>query len=343
MRFNFNFRTLMMGKIELLPPGEAYIVDTTVEFNNATSEENTPPTQQEIFNSWARFGNNPQEFFPSGTTPTGEAATWTYNSTYNLIQSTVNSATHIGFISNESYDYYTHEVDISSESMDDDMIGIIIAFYRDVENNVNRSIVACRTMSTAAAIPNPSPWSIYNINNNTGGILVDGRNKITTLYLGGSINPGTDYGWGRAGYVKIKVERNGRNIRITTSQAADALNNPNAPATAGPNPLDLNTTLEYTIPESSVFNQPLPYGYSCWSQSFSSFRNIKITGVLDASTIYDIRNLPPKVWKYNSGWNIDNTANMWEELGYPRLITNPSTNKTYFLDGPTPYSIVRVN
>jgi hypothetical protein len=59
-----------------------------------------------IFNSWYRFSHNSSGNFPAASS---ELNGWSYNADTDVINCTINSATYIGFVSSDKYEYYRHE------------------------------------------------------------------------------------------------------------------------------------------------------------------------------------------------------------------------------------------
>lgn len=296
-----------------LSPGEAYIVENTTEYNLATAPGDAPPSQEEIFNSWARFdGDN---YYPTGTPPGGQATGWTYSN--GTIKSTVNSGQMIGFVSPDTRESYTHTVTLSSTNSDDDAIAIIIAFA--LVNGVPNSLVAWRAQGGLG-----QDWSISHM----------AGTSLTNLAIGSSSAPNNQAGWGGAGGSpsKVQVIRDGNVVKVRCSQF-------------GSTALDPATELTYIIPAGSIFAGPTPYGYAAMSQADATFSDIAMTGGLDESVVYDARSLPPKVVVYNfqtNSWEEDLSRSIYRDQGYPRNLTNPKTGKTYRLDGPRPYSLVKI-
>ncbi len=299
-----------------LPPTEAYVVNSTAEYDAATAPGNAPPSQEEIFNSWPRFdGTN---YYPTGTPPGGQATGWTYDN--GTIKSTVNSSNLIGFVSPDTRESYTHTVTLSSTNADDDTIAVIIAFA--LVGGVPHSLVAWRAQGGLGPT-----WAIS---------LMEGGSR-TDLVQASSTAPKTPSGggWGGAGGSPsvIQIVRNGNAVTATCSQF-------------GSTTLDPTTAITYQIPAGSVFEGPTPFGYAAQSQADATFSDIDMTGGgLDATVVYDARSMPPKVMVYNfttQTWEQDLSRSIFRDQGYPRNVTNPSTGKTFRLTGPRPYSVTNL-
>ena len=291
------------------PPASAYIVNTAEERNAAISAANAPPTPEQVFNNWGRYAG--PNWYPSGTPPQGEAASWSYDSATNRIRCTVNSSNYIGFVSPETLSYYDLTTRIGSGNSDDDLIGVVIAFT--VNNGAPSALCAVRTNGGSIG---GRAWAIIEIVNNNQTILVNGNDLAPTTHQNG---PGGG-GWAASGTTVVRVKRNNRTITATCSQFAS-------------DTLDPNTTITYTIPEGSIYDAPRAYGYMCQSQNDSFYDMLNFQGGLDASTVYDITVNPPRVYEYNgSAWVVNPNRSVFTELGQPRTMTNPSTGKKYRLD-----------
>ena len=293
-----------------LPAGEAYVVNTTAEYNAATAPGNTPPSQEDIFNSWARFDG--ATFYPTGTPPGGQATKWTYSN--GTIKSTVNSDNLIGFVSPNDVSNYTHGVTMSSTNADDDSIAVVVAFA--LVNNVANSLIAVRACGGIT----PS-WGLVHFSGTSATVLVNGD----------SVAAGSP-GWQGKGPSRVEVTRNGNQVSIVCSQMGNLV-------------IDESTRLNYTIPDNSPFAGPKPYGYAARSQADATFSNIAMSGGLDATVVYDARSMPAKVMVYNfntQSWEQDLSRSIFRDQGYPRNVTNPATGKTFRLTGPRPYSVTNL-
>lgn len=303
-----------------LPPTEGLIVETTAEYDAAVSATNTPPTPQEIFDLWDRFDR--YDFYPNGVPPGGEATGWSF--TGGAIRSTTNSAGYTGFVSPQSFDYYTHEVTVSSTSGDDDLIGVVIAFA--MVEGVPNALVAART-----CLGVPPMWGIVHMAGpGFGTVLVDGGSLADTSAHQNAAGGG---GWAAAGSTRIRVKRTQNQIEVQCSQI-------------GSNTIDPTTTLTYTIDPASPFAGAKPYGYTALSQPSSTFGSVEFTGGLDATVVYDARTMPVKVMVYDfatSTWERDWSRSIFRDFEYPRNVSNPVTGKTFRLTGPRPYAITKIN
>lgn len=313
MRTGFQFRSVLLanGIRYVYPDGQAFIVNTPSELSAATGPTASPPTPSDVFNTWGRYAG--PDWYPSGTTPAGEATSWIYDSGNNNIRSTINSVNHIGFISPEDLSYYDLKVRVGSGSADDDLIGLVVAFVLDA--GVPTTICAVR--ANGGSIGTRS-WALVKIAANVVTILADGTSLAPTAFK----NPDAQ-GWQASGQTVIQIKRDNRTITATCSQF-------------GTDTIDPATELTYSIPMGDIFDTQCPYGFMCQSQTDSYFDTLDFTGGLDQSTVYDITSDPPKVYEYTgSAWVHNPARSVFTELGQPRKITNPSTGKSYYLDNNT--------
>lgn len=296
------------------PPAQSFIVDTPAELSAATNSSSTPPTPADVFNTWGRYAG--VNWYPYGTPPEGEATNWIYDSGTNRIRCTVNSANYIGFVSPETLGYYQLTTRLGSGNNDDDSIGIVMAVV--IVGGVPNTLCAIRTNGGNF---NSSAWVLVRINGQTATVLADGGTLAPTTQKNGEPTNGT--GWNGSGQTVVRVKRDNRTFTATCSQF-------------GSDTLDPTTTLTYTVPEGSVLDVPASYGFMCYSQNDSHYDVLNFTGGLDQSSVYDFSHNPPRVYEYNgSAWVHNPARSVFEELGQPRYVTNPSTGKTYYLDNNT--------
>ena len=288
-----------------LPPIEAYLFSTT-DLNNFMASY-VPPTLVEIFNTWARFSNNGL-YFPPGTTPTGEAASWERSGSG--FRCTVNSVDLTGFVSPKAYDNYTHEATLSSTANDDDTIALIVAFKRD--GTTNRALLAVREPGGMGGYTQNTSWSLVT---NTNGV-----NSVITRLASFSIVRKTA-NWPSAGATSVKVERIGSMIIAYCSQFGTT-----NLLTTSKLEIDLNN-----YPELAWALEPMPYGYACHSQQYSTYSNVVFEGGINANEIFDFA--LNCTWEYISGSWVKNTSKTIQSvLGYPRTITNPDNGYVYRIE-----------
>lgn len=270
-----------------------------------------PPTQQSIFNNWARIDGD--SYFLPGDTYTGDAAAWYWDDTLQRFVQPNNTAKYTGFISDEAVEYYEHDATMVSSNSDDDMCGLILAFYRDPASGLNRTLDFMASQGgfpRPGSVPNPRLYVATDHANYTGVRFVD--------Y--GNTDPGgpTGSGWSSK-YIRLKVVRSGDIFRLYSSAFNDTVLVPRFT-------LDLNN-----YPALSKFKGPRPYGYGTLSQAATSFYNVTFTGGQQRNNILDIAN--NRVYQYSNGqWVLLSGVTIHDLYGAPRLIIAAGTSQVYRLN-----------
>ena len=313
--------------VQPLPPVQALMVDTQTDLDrliNAGSAY-TPPSQQEIFNTWRRFSHGCANtdhgcrglVFPASTT---DLNSWRYNTSLNSVESTANTPTYIGFVSPEALSHYTFEVTMSATnaSGDNDGIGVVIAFLTEGTPGTSgyreHTLTAMRTRSGSEShmlvAGVQSRWHISQNYKQTGERLL--RNG--TASAGGT---SVTSAWNSASTrTRVRVNRQGDIITVACSQF-------------GSDTIDPNTTLTLDLSQDPLlyhFRGAQPWGLSAHSQANSYFQNLQFTGGLNADVVYDVSVVPSRVWDYNastSSWSIRASATAQSVLGCPRRVDRP--------------------
>lgn len=294
--------------IERLRNIKAYIFDTEDQFNSWKNTY-TPPSLSDVFKSWNRFSNY-TAYYPSGTTPGGEAASWEMSGS-DRFRCTVNSSYPTGFISPNKYDNYILESTFSSTANDDDMIGLVIAFNRLTDTN--QYLTVCR----APGGVNPPDGGMFYIRYFYGS-----TNKY--LKSTSTLVNNAKGNWSNVGSTRVRVERTKTGIICSATPFGSVdLNNSTS--------LILNFD-DYS--ELSFCESPCNYGFVCWSQQYSSFTDVDFRGGdVDGSTAYVVN--PNSVYKYvNDSW-VKQSSTIQQGLGWPRTVTGVTTNKVYEIEQST--------
>lgn len=301
--------------IEMLPNVEAYLFPE--EELDAFLNNYVPPTFAEIFKSWPRFSNS--AYFPSGTTPTGEAASWEMMST-DQVRCTVNSNYPTGFIAPDSFTDYEFQADLSSSRTDDDDVsGLIIAFARI--NNTNHALWAIREPGGVMNWTNHKQFAIGHLTNSSWTLIKDAPG---TKCFNGAVkaNAGAWQCWGNQSPTRMKVTRRGNLIKVQASPWKS---------------LDLSAgeTIEINLddyPALSWAKAKLPYGYACYSQQYSTYSNVKFTGAgaLDTQYVYNLTNGQALEF-INGKWTYTGKS-VQDILNYPREVINPLNGKKYIVE-----------
>lgn len=276
---------------------KANIVNTQSELD---SQKEKKISFADVFNNWKRFSHN-GAIQPANSS---EMQNWSYDNVTDSVKCTINSVTYIGFISNDKYNKYTHEVTVKSTDADDDRIGVVIAFATD-DAGKEHTISALRQTEGQ-----PYWFLVYDYMQPTAEII--GRINIVT--------GDEKRGWSSfPNGTKIRVERNGDIINVYTSPFNST-------------EIDISTKLSLDLSNNakySIFRGACSYGYACHSQNLSTFCDIKFSGGLD-NYIYDV--LSNSVWKYDNGWVKDPSKDIVGDIGIGRFVLNENTGKLFYIN-----------
>lgn len=268
-----------------------------------------PPTLQDIFNKWPRFYNT--YYYPSGTTPAGEAASWEWNTSLASFRCTVNSSYLTGMVSPEVFDSYDLSAKLSSTDSDNDLIGIVLAHYHD--GSTNHVLVFAMETGGFASSPGKYAYIVYYKGNTRTCV---GTMADTSKWSSG--------GWNAKSPAQVKVSRRGT---VFTCQASAF--NSTVLSTGGTITLDTSTV---TTVDLSWVNAKRAYGYCCQSQNYSSFANVEFesSSAMDNNTVLDATT--GQVYEaINNKWVLSSTKTVQDVLDYPRYVYNPETKKRYYI------------
>lgn len=290
-------RNFMSGNYDL-PEAKAYIYNDPVSLGNALQVPQ-PPTPRQIFDSWDRIRND--EYYPKGLgIPAGnEALAWTWDEALQTPTMPLNTGGHMGFISDESVEYYDHEVTIKSTNGDDDGNGLILAFSREGTINHQLVVMLCCDYTNNANLP-------YAAN-------------ITVFYKGPTIIPlflnnddNMAGGWGGK-FKRVSVQRRGDVFNLKFSLWNSTVY---APA--------LNITFNLNeFPQLLRFKGPKQYGYYNHSQPSSFFLDIAYSGGLLHDLVIDVQNNQVYKYKASTGWTVLAGVKPHDIYGSPRVLANP--------------------
>lgn len=291
-------------EIKRLPTMESYFFDSLVE-TNSYIQTFTPPTLKDVFNTWARFSDW-INYYPSGVTPSGDAAQWTMSSETQF-KCTVNSTTLTGFVSPKSYTDYIHEATFASTDSDDDLVALILAFK--YVNGKNKVLLAVRT-------GNSNQSHIPMISTGFGIVYYDG--SVSSIISKPIASFGSMGAWSTISPTRVYTSRSGSVFTCKCSNYKSTVYND-------------SSFLQIDIknyPELSWALDAAPYGYACLSQLGSTFYDVQLSGGTDAKTIYSVEG--NKLYQYsNNAWTITQNKSIQELYGYPRTVINPITLNRY--------------
>lgn len=270
-------------------------VENTAELNEEKSKTISFAT---VFNTWERFS------IPEST----EKNAWKYDSATDKVICTLNSSNFIGFVSPDKYDNYTHEATLSSIDGDDDLIGIMLACYKDPNTGKLYTLHATRCSKANNAGLGPTWGVIYNWNQSDKVVLFTDNDALKS-----------NKGWSSSGQTRIRIIRNGDIITCET--------------TAFGNTTSYLSQYKYTVNLTSnavleKFRGPKPYGYCCQSQNASTFSDIVFSDV--SSMIVNLESKQILVYK-NGVWNVDASKNIVNEIGVGKFLFNENTRKLFFI------------
>ena len=307
-----SLNTTATGKVFLnvtpLSAIEAYIYHDS-SLLNAKLAGYIPPSVSDIFNNWGRFDGN--YFYENKDASSGNADDWEFLTDPDRVSMPLNVTPYNGFVSPEKLENYTFEATLSSPNSDNDTVGLVIAFVR--EGSKNYVLSALRTHGGT----DPSDgWGVVYGDGETGA---DYNNRSEWIIDQKSVG-GVEGGWS-GDQSRVKIQREGDIIRCYTTDW---------------NSVDsYEATSEIVIDLSSDsrlarFKGAQSYGYSTFSQPYSTYLDINLGGALDVTRVFDANN--GEVWEYiqGSGWTKLGTT-VQQELGYVREVTNPETGDTYLI------------
>lgn len=275
----------------------------------------------DVFNRWQRYSHRAAEY-PSNEAVPSELTAWKYEAETDLIRCTVNSVTHIGFISPDEYENYDLDVTLGSDDRDDDNIAIVIA-AKYIAGEL-WTLVANRSCGggglfavihgwnykethSVAVKPNVLKWG----NGNYGANAAEAEYVSNTAF-------GTDIGWkSKTLGARVVVTRRGDIISVVTSDLDSTELIEESRIT-----IDLNSHVRY-----NKFKGPARYGFASASQNDSYYRVNKFVD-------YDKRivDLPNRVvWK-NDGenWVVDSQTTVDDVLKTGRFIRSTVNGKLFF-------------
>lgn len=264
----------------------------------------------DMFSKWRRFSHDSTGVFPAIP---AELLSWQYDAAGDIVKSTLNSVSYIGFISPTKYEGFTASVDLSSTASDDDYLALVIAF--EVDNGVEHTISAVRRagMSDGSTLDH---WQLVYNHSQTGSIV---------LADGSSLVSGVD-GW-NSGKARIRVERSGSTITAWTTPIDTSL----------PPGFDVDLTTEISVdlanfPQLTMFDGPASVGIAALSQLDAQFSNFTLNR--SALRFYDLRD--------NTIYSLDTvTGTVTPEAGLSltdlvplgSLLHSPATERLYYVDG----------
>lgn len=272
----------------------------------------------DVFNNWKRISIYDKGVFPAKPS---ELNDWIYKDSTDQIECTINTETLVGFVSPEKYNNYTFDVALSSQDLDDDWIGVLLA-YSHIDGK-DYTITAMRRSGNtefSPTLPSSSPnvngglWTwriIYNFTQGPSGgeyVIADGSSGLSTFDS-----------WRDSGLTKVRSVRSGNIITASTTNFKT------------PNTYTKTLTVDLTSdPRLEKFINPSNIGYVAYSQALSTYKNITFTG--GQNVIYDSSS--GGVWVHTgSQWMLDAGLNMYDILSEGIIYANSNLGKAFFVNG----------
>lgn len=305
-------------------------------------------TFADIFNKWKRFSHggqilDPQNPQQSNNIPCVPDLTnsWSYDSGTQTINSTLNSGSHIGFVSPKKYNKYTHSVTLtSSNTLDNDYINVVIAFVEDRTDMVANQAYGLNPADfnwpinvTDQFIPNQHSLTLLRGRNGSNSYtLIYDYQKLTqqTIFDGSSLPFATNLNWSGA-TVDIQIIRTDNIINCFTTDFSDA------PSGKGSLRFPISTDLS-AIPVLNKFRGPASYGYSTHSQGLAGWTNTSFSST--DNIIYDLRS--GNIWVADSTgtYNLITSRNFYDEIGIRKLLYNPDEKTLIGVNPDETYTII---
>ena len=296
------------GSVLEKPGQQVYIYPTLAAAQEAMSRL-TPPTPQQVFNSWDRFTNN--DYFVGGVGATGDAAAWQWNDALGAAVQPLNTATWNGFISPDVVDNYELDVVIKSDNADDDSNGLVLALNRT--GGINHRLIVALNQGG-----NP-PAASHSIGIYSGTTT---QHLVLNDFAGRKSNAAfpTDGGW-RGKFSRVKVTRSGNYFKVLASQWNSLM-------------LDPASLMELTLNDTALqaqFKGAKPWGFINLSQSQSYFTLRGYKGGPLKDVVINAANGAVYFYGVN-GWTLIAGTTAKDVFGYPRKLTNPETGASFMVN-----------
>jgi len=233
-----------------------------------------------IYDNWYRFSHSTAHIFPANTT---ELDGWSYDAENDCIVSTINSDTHVGFISDITSDNYIFNTVFTSNNADNDNVNIVLAAKKLGEIDDEEHVLTVN-VNTGGVV---HKVAVYEDFVNAWGDA-DNNGPVIAL-MDATAQSGV--GW-KAYYSHVYAERIGDVIKVWVKQYTDDTLSGLSDATRTPiikghiDDLALLTESDFTalnylyaeidlVTQSPMFVGPCYYGYSQFSQAGAHFWNIQ--------------------------------------------------------------------
>lgn len=287
-------------------------VETDCEKTEITSVTGRVKGWGKVFGEWERISHNSTTLQPANP---GELTGWVLGPGNAYIDSTINSSTYIGFVSNTMHDSYKHTVNLKSSDNDNDWVSVILAYA--VDPITYRQYTLSLIRSTSGNGSGTQLWRlVYNYGRSDSKVIVNGDGNVTPYPVSTSQERWSYW----TGGVNISVIRQGDVFTCSTTDFS---------TTGGSLPVLNSFTVNLnTDPLLKRFKGKKSYGYGCLSQKGVRFTVIEFK---DTSPWYDTRSGEKFVYDFvNDIWTLDITTNLIKDIGVGRFITDRYTEKMFY-------------
>lgn len=263
------------------------------------------------------------------------SASWSYLAATNSLKAAINADRFTGFLSGVSVDRYENQAILSSDHVDDDTMGLVIAVLRDTTGTTH-ILSANRTHGGNS----PSlGWGIVyrKYFMDSEGVVKTSAKVLFNKDIGGISKNDKDLGWKDIAGVNgwkgkrtlIRIERNRDLIKAYTSVWSE---DPTETIAIAP-----ESEISFNLADPSlgleVFRGPQKYGYGLHSQYGATFSDIKYKSTLDVDKIYDLKNNKVYVLVNDGSGRFELAPNLTpkKDLGINSYLVNPETQKVFFI------------
>lgn len=239
------------------------------------------PSFKDVFDKWPRFSHNTAGKYPANAVETSK---FFYTSALDVVTCSVNSATYIGFMSEEKVGDYWFSTMLSSNSEDDDTVGVVLAGLTkdDTEDGTEHTISVLCSGGGDGHGRDLGSYSVIRYNHYQSG--THGEKEIAKLIPGGTVrNNRWNQGW--AFNVCVKKEGNFYDVyvkRVRLANAGDVMMSAQRDnyAAEARSPEDCVAHGYYhhrfdVTKEAPIMARSCRYGYSAMSQDQARWWNIR--------------------------------------------------------------------
>lgn len=238
--------------IQVLATG-LYVPSIVTQDTESVSWTKTIPgnTLKELFDTGERFSYDYTSY--NKIANQDEANAWYFDSSKSSFVQPLNTNTLTGFITQEYFDYYTHNIYLNSTDIDDDIIGVLVGYVTD-ENDRQHTLNIVfdkQSLNNSYAL-----WYDYGLPDSSC-ILRLGNVSFGTRPGGQAVG-----NWNTSGGINVQIYKEQNIVEVTASNW-------------GENVLNENTKIRIDLNNYSwghFFTGPVRYGYFAHSQANSYFR-----------------------------------------------------------------------